>query len=844
MHSRFHRLAPIWLASAIAFITFPIVAWVDRPDEWITVNKDYSSQRYVDLDQIAPANVDDLKEVCEIQLNEPAWFNSGLLMVGRTLYVTTLRATYALDAATCDLRWRYVIDFKGRTANLSSRGPAYTDGIIYRGTADGRVIGLNAQTGKVVWDVQSADPNRAETFVSAPIAWNGKVFIGIAVSDSGVRGHIKALDAKTGKELWRFYTIPIGNEPGAETWRNAAQVVPAGGGFWSSFSLDPGTNEVFGPVANPYPDYTTPDTRPGDNLYTNSVIALNAATGKLNWFHQATPGDQHDWDLGTPPTLYRTRSGKDILAIAGKDGHVFGIDRESHRLIFKTAGTTIANAGPVDATLKLVCPGTLGGAQWNGTAYHPGIGVLYSGMVDWCFYYSTKDYETDPAGWSVTEPDAGYPGGWKEPEHHTLRADFSKQPTGWVTAMDGETGRVLWKYHAEAQVLAGLVPTKSGILFAGDTRGNLLALDAKTGSVLKRIDAKGALNNGLISYAVDGTQYVAAAAGGLTLNCAGVAGPLRVSVYGLRGSDTPKIVKLDRMRLPSGEALYAYVCGTCHGFTGRGNAFPTLVRQTQLTDPEVLKAFLKSVPPPMPQLYPGLLEEDEVRLIAEHMKVITGNPNSEAPGRPDAARYVAPDSKAAGPPQWQKVYSVLASPRCINCHTVTNYTRQGNDRHPHIYGVVKGVDDKGAPVGRCAACHGDTNNAVTGTPGRPDWHAAPLPMAWESAPGRLMTSPELCAQIKDPLRNGNRDLAKLLEHVTDERLVLWAWDPGARWNGEARDTPPLSHEEFVHAVKEWIEAGASCPAPTTEGSIANRAANTGEAQSGRGSSADRVRSRN
>ena len=782
--------------------------------DWITVNKDYSSQRYVDLDQITPANVGDLNEVCETQLNEPLWFNSGLLMVGHTLYVNTVYSTFAIDAVTCELRWRYDIEWKGRVASVHSRGSGYWNGMIYRGTADGRVIALNAETGKVVWDVQSADSSRYEAFVSAPIAWNGKVFIGIATSDLGIRGHIKAFDARTGKELWRFYTIPIGVEPGAETWKNASQVTPAGGGNWSSYSLDPTTNEVFDPVANPYPDYgDRAKARPGDNLYTNSVVSLDATTGKLNWYHQATPGDEHDWDLGAPPTLYRSKSGKEMLAIAGKDGQVLGIDRGTKAVVFKTAGTTLANTGTVDNSLKLVCPGSIGGAQWNGTAYDPGLGVLYTGMVDWCFYYSLKGYAVDPGRWDEGELDQAYPMGSPVPETGgTVRADFSKQPTGWITAMDGETGKVLWKYHADAQVLAGLVPTKSGLLFAGDTRGNLLALDAKVGNVLKRINAGGALNNGLISYAVNGTQYVAAAAGGLTLNCAGVAGPLRVVVYSLHGSDTPKVVKLDRLKLPSKEALFGLICANCHGETGNGGTAPSLLRQTQMGDPKNLKAFLKTVPPPMPILYPGLLEDDEVDMVAAFLKQITQRSYDDLPNskQPALTAYVQP--KSGGSPQWQAVYSVLTSPRCINCHTVTNYPRQGDDRHPHVFGGVRGVDDKGSPLARCTSCHGNENNTSTGIPGRSDWHIAPISLAWESAPGIAMTGPELCSALKDRLRNGDRDLSQMLEHVNSEHLVLWAWDPGTRWNHGARTMPPVSHEKFVSDFKDWIDSGASCPA--------------------------------
>src|SRR5919201_4921742 len=159
----------------------------DQAEDWITINKDYSSQRYVDLDQITPANVGNLKEVCEIQLNQLDWFSSGLLKVGRTLYVTTELATYAIDATTCELRWRQVSGFKQTPSNNKIRCAGYLDGTIFRGTGDGRMLALDAKTGQVVWDFQGADPTRQEAFIAAPIAWQGKVFIGIGTSDLGAR---------------------------------------------------------------------------------------------------------------------------------------------------------------------------------------------------------------------------------------------------------------------------------------------------------------------------------------------------------------------------------------------------------------------------------------------------------------------------------------------------------------------------------------------------------------------------------------------------------------------------------------------------------------------------------
>ena len=207
----------------------------------------------------------------------------------------------------------------------------------------------------------------------------------------------------------------------------------------------------------------------------------------------------------------------------------------------------------------------------------------------------------------------------------------------------------------------------------------------------------------------------------------------------------------------------------------------------------------------MPIVYPGLLDEKDVESIAAYLKTLTTNGNPKAP-----SSYAPPTT--AGSKPWQAIYSVLTTPRCINCHTVTGYPRQTDIRYPHIYSIIRGPDNRGAPVGRCENCHGSENNSETGIPGRSGWSLAPLTMAWESEPGVAMTGPELCSMMKDRLRNGNRDLAELVEHVKSEHLVLWAWDPGTRWNGDARKTPPMSHDDFVSAFEEWVNAGAPCPA--------------------------------
>ncbi len=381
---------------------------------------------------------------------------------------------------------------------------------------------------------------------------------------------------------------------------------------------------MFAPVANPYPDYL-PGRRLGANLYTNSVVSLNVSDGRMDWYYQAVPNDQHDWDLGTTPALYTASNGSRMLAIAGKDGLVYGIDRATHDLIFATPGTTRQNDGPYDNKKPaLVCPGTLGGAEWNGAAYDPGTGMIYTGMVDWCWYFG------------------------KLGDEGAIVWNFSAPPRGQITAIDGANGDIEWQYRAEAPVIAGLVPTRSGLLFGGDVRGNLLAFDARTGAVLDRIDTGGALNNGLISYAVDGTQYVAAAVGGVALNTDGVAGALRVSIFGLHGSAMPRIVQTAPLPLPgrtpaeNAAFMYGFVCADCHGEDAQGRVYPGLERQTQLAgNPAALKAFLAYVPPPMPRLYPGLLNNEDVDLIARYLKAVL---------KPPPATPAAPATESSGVP--------------------------------------------------------------------------------------------------------------------------------------------------------------------------------------------------
>lgn len=493
---------------------------------WANYNGSYDGQRFSALDQITTANVAGLRPICQVKLGEEGSFQSGPLVLGDTLIVTTPHSTIALNATNCAVIWRNIDQSKGKDVFPVNRGVAYLDGHVFRGTPDGRLIALDSKTGKVVWDNPVGDPLAGEFISSAPIAWKGTVFVGVAGSDWGVRGHMMAFDAGTGKEKWRFYTVPMGKDPGAETWKIPSTAKHGGGAQWTSYALDTATNELFVPTANPAPDFA-PQDRPGDNLYTNSVVVLDATTGKLAWYYQLTPHDGLDWDLGAAPMLYQV-GGTTRVALGSKDGNVYSLDRDTHKVLFKTAVTTISNANAVPTVNGVnVCPGPLGGIEWNGPAYDPATKMIYAGAVDWCGKYVT------------TREKAVYqPGGLYMGTSYTPIAGASS--TGWLTAIDAQTGKVKWKFHAPQPIVAGVTPTAGGLVFNGDLAGNLYAFDANTGTVLLTYRLSGAIAGGIITYAVGGKQYVAVTSGNFSRTTFQTAGSPTLVVMALGVTSEPR----------------------------------------------------------------------------------------------------------------------------------------------------------------------------------------------------------------------------------------------------------------------------------------------------------------
>ncbi|HWN37108.1 MAG TPA: PQQ-binding-like beta-propeller repeat protein, partial [Gammaproteobacteria bacterium] len=502
--------------------------------DWPTYNRTLAGDRFSPLSEIDRSNVAQLRVACTYVLPEVSAMQAGPIVVDGTMYFTTERNSYSIDAATCAEKWR-VERQSSRPSPLGvQRGFAYLDGRLFRGTSDAHVLALDAADGHMLWDVtmDGAD-TPGLSMPMAPIAANGLVFIGNAGGDqTGVTGHVYALDARDGRIVWRFDVVP--DEPAVRaTWPNADRYPITGGAFWTSFALDVGRGVLFVPAGNPAPDFDV-EARGGDNLYTNSLIALDAATGRLLGYNQLVKRDSHDWDVNAPPALATTRGGKLIVASANKDGLLSVLDRSTlagnadlgARLptLFQSPTTTRENVDvPLSRTERVrFCPGFQGGNEWNGAAFHPALNTLYTGAVDWCAHVQLAQEVTVPSPGVIWFGSA--PGDLSEPP------DTAK---GWISAFDADTGAIRWKFAAPAPVVAGVTPTAGGLVFTADLTGRFRAFDAESGTVLFELDTGQSVGGGIVSYSAAGKQRIGVASGMKSGIWPGAATESRIQVFAL-----------------------------------------------------------------------------------------------------------------------------------------------------------------------------------------------------------------------------------------------------------------------------------------------------------------------
>jgi alcohol dehydrogenase (cytochrome c) len=468
--------------------------------DWLYNTHDYAGTRFAPLRQITPANARRLQVLCAYQVGSVETFVTGPLVWQGTMYLTTGRLTIALDATSCRERWRYTWEPRDNMVWANSRGVAIKDGYVVRGTADGYLLTIDAATGKLLWARQIAKPSAGETITMPPLVFEDMVIIGPAGSENNIQGWIGAFRLKDGTQVWRFNTIPRPGEPGAETWQNPPNVPVGGGGVWTAPTLDVARGELHVAVGNPAPDLPA-ELRPGKNLYTNSLVVLDVRTGALRWYASLVPEDFHDWDLTQATPLIQARVGgrtRNLIVTVGKDGILRGLDRETHEVLYETPVTTQKDVErPLTKDGVHVCPGVLGGVEWSGPAYHPGTNLLFTPAVDWCTTFSLGDTVR-------FVPGELYLGG-------QIALDSTRQ--GWLTAVDASTGKVRWRYRSPLPMVAAVTTTAGGLVLTGENTGDFLALDATTGRELYRFNTGGGMGGGVISYGVNGRQYIAAASG-------------------------------------------------------------------------------------------------------------------------------------------------------------------------------------------------------------------------------------------------------------------------------------------------------------------------------------------
>jgi alcohol dehydrogenase (cytochrome c) len=496
---------------------------VGAAGDWPSYNKTLTSERFSDLSRINTQNVGKLKVLCTYDTKQFTSFETGPIMVEGALIGTTEFDIFSLDPATCVENWRTHEDYPGYILP-TNRGAAYLDGMLFRGTEDGRVLAYDFKTGKRVWETTIADTKKGEAVPAAPIAWNGLVFIGNAGGDfKGGKGRMYALDAKTGNIVWEFFLVPksegdaVRGPQGASpldtsTWKNIAGAPISGGGAWTSATLDPATGLLYVPVGNPEPDYDI-GAREGENLFTDSVVVLDAKTGAYRSHIKIVPRDWHDWDVSNPPALIRTTGGKKLIAVSPKDGFLYGFDLADNKLLYRTAVTTIENADAPFSTDKDVhfCPGAGGGEEWNSPAYDPRTNLIFTGDLDWCTTVKLQTREEIAAS-AIGQP-------WTGEKSLNPFNEFGKftradgEWAGWLHAVDADTGVWKWRLKTNYPILGAVTPTAGGLVFFGDVGGNFYAVDAATGQKLWGQKIGGAIAGGVITYAVNGVQKVAVATG-------------------------------------------------------------------------------------------------------------------------------------------------------------------------------------------------------------------------------------------------------------------------------------------------------------------------------------------
>lgn len=487
---------------------------------WLMYRRSYDGQAYAPFVSINPTNVGSLRVAFTYDTSFTQGHESPPIVNGRLMFITTpLDKVIALDATNGRVLWTYTpkIDFRSLRAvccDVVNRGVALYGNNVYFGTLDDRLFALDALTGKAIWSSVVAPLEQDYTITGAPLVVNGKVITGVSGGEYGARGLLAAYDASTGKLLWRRWTIPSERETGGDSWPRG-MYVRGGGDTWVTGSYDPAERSLFWGTGNPGPWFG--GMRPGANLYSDSLLALDVDTGRTKWYFQYTPHDSWDYDGVNEVVLVELRRDGQLvpaLVHADRNGFFFALDRRDGHLIYarpfvKTttilgytpAGKAIPNTRiyPRIGTTEFACPSSAGAKNWYPIAYSPLTHFAYVPMLHLC---------AEIRATGNVHNEFGYFG-----EFSTTVAEPGKTGFGELGAIDVWDGRKRWSYASRYPWTGGVLATASGLVFSGDARGEFLAFDARTGKVLWQH----LLSSGIVgvptTYEIDGKQYVAVYAG-------------------------------------------------------------------------------------------------------------------------------------------------------------------------------------------------------------------------------------------------------------------------------------------------------------------------------------------
>ncbi|HKX32216.1 MAG TPA: PQQ-dependent dehydrogenase, methanol/ethanol family [Blastocatellia bacterium] len=491
-----------------------------EPQNWMSYGGNYGAWRYSALDQITRENVKNLVPVWAFPTGElRGGLNATPIVMDGVIYLMgPMNRIFALDAATGSIIWKYFYKLPQMPIpyQRGSRGLAIGHGLVFFGTLDNHVVALDLKTGREVWDVEVEDVRQCGcNITSPPLVVKDKVIVGGTGGETAHRGYLNAFDAKTGRHLWRFYTIPGPGEPGFETWTEKMWKF-GGAPPWLVGSYDPQLNLLYWGIGNPSSDFYGED-RQGDNLYTNSIIALDPDTGKLKWYFQEVPHDLYDFDSAYECVLIdyeRDGRKQKLLVHPNKGGMTWVLDRETGKYLNAYPHVDLLNWHKgIDANGKpigmlpvppngatYVCPSIAGGRNYDHSAYSPRTSLWYN--IGWEFCNLIK-----PEKQEVKEGQGLFGGGME------FMPPKGSPAYGHIDAYDPLTGARRWRHQTKYATLASLLATGGDLIFSGDVEGNAFALDAKTGEKLWSFNTGGGMSGSPISYSVNGRQYIAIPSG-------------------------------------------------------------------------------------------------------------------------------------------------------------------------------------------------------------------------------------------------------------------------------------------------------------------------------------------